>query len=105
MLPTLRRVISQAAVDAVTNPANLAAFGTSGAGMRAVRMSAVIDELRQVEGLSADDARRCAREAVAHIGGHVEARKSRGGFAAGRARVHHYEVWWVPLSAIREPEP
>jgi hypothetical protein len=91
----------QAAIDAVTNPANLSSFGVPGADMRAVRSSAVIDELRRVEGLDASKAEDCAREAVAHIGGRVEVRGRRGGLRPGRMRVRHDEVWWVPRSAIR----
>jgi hypothetical protein len=94
-------VILQAAIDAVTDAANMSSFGVPGAGVRAVCSNAVVDELRRVEGLSARDAERVAREAVVHVGGHVEARTRRGGLAAGRTRVHRDELWWVPRSAIR----
>jgi len=93
-------VILQAAIDAVTDAANVSPFVVPG-GVRAVRSNAVLDELRRVEGLGAKAAERVAREAVIHVGGHVTARTRRGGLAAGRMRVHHDEVWWVPRSVIR----
>jgi hypothetical protein len=99
--PSLCWVTLPAAIDAVTDPANLSAFGFPGASMRAVRSSAVVDELRKAEGLSASEAKRRGREAVAHVGGQVETRSRPGGLAAGRMRVRHEEVWWVPRSAIR----
>jgi hypothetical protein len=94
-------VISQAAIDAVTDAANMSSFSDACAGVQAVRDNDVVAELRRIEGVSAGEARRLGREAVAHIGGHVEPRVRRGGLAAGRMRHYRYEVWWVPRTAVR----
>ena len=101
IVPSLRRVLSQAAIEAVTDPASLAQFGEP-SGMRFLRSDDVVAELRRIEGIGEGEARQLGRDAVAHVGGHVEPRVYRGGIAAGRIRRHHVEVWSVPRSAIRE---
>jgi hypothetical protein len=90
-------MISQAAVDAVTSPGNLAEFGDRSVGVRAVHERDVVAELRRLEGLGGDEARRLGREAVIHVGGYIEPN--------GRHRLRHSEVWWVPEARIRRPQP
>ena len=94
-------MISQAAIDAVTDSTNMSSFGDASAGVQAVRADDVVAELRRIDGLGAGEARRLGREAIAHVGGHIEPRVRRGGLAAGRYRSRHEEIWWVPRSAIR----
>lgn len=94
-------VISPAAIKAVTNPSNMAAHGEDLLGAQAVRSEAVVEELRRLEGLGADEARRLGRDAVAHVGGQIEIQIRRSRLAAGRGRKRRNEVWWVPRSAIR----
>ena len=94
-------MIPQAALDAVTDAANMSSFGVPGASERAVRDTEVVAELGRLEDLSAEEARRLGREAVESVGGRIEPRILRGGLAAGRRRDTHDEVWWVPCSAIR----
>jgi hypothetical protein len=94
-------VISRAAIDAVTNPANLSSSGDAYAGMQAVRDQEVVAELRELEGLGAGKARQLGRDAVAHIGGQIEFKVNRGGPAAGRILRRRVEVWWVPRTAVR----
>lgn len=93
-------MISKAAVDAVTSPDNLSQFKDSSTGVWAVRDKDVVAELRRLEGLGKGEARRLGREAVAHVGGHVEHVAS-GGIRAGRLQRRHREVWWVPRTAVR----
>jgi hypothetical protein len=92
-------VISRTALDAVTNPSNMSAIADAHVGVQAVEDGDVVAELRRLEGLGADEARQLGREAVIHVGGHIE-RRSRG-LAAGRLLRRHPEVWWVPRSAVR----
>jgi hypothetical protein len=96
-------VISRAAVEAVTTPQNVAAGG-DGSGVRALRSNDVVAELKRLEGLSAEDAARLAREAVIHVGGHVERLGRSSGSRVGRlVRRGSREVWWVPEAAIGRP--
>jgi hypothetical protein len=90
------------AIAAVTDCANLSAFGHSGSGFRTVRKSEIIGALRS-RGLDATEAKVLAREAVAHVGGYVERGTHVGGLAAGRRRRTPVETWWIPVSAISEP--
>jgi hypothetical protein len=97
-------MISHAAINAVTSPGNLAGFADSRTGFRAVRDSDVVAELSLLEGIDAGEARRLGREAVTHVGGHIE-HKASGGLRAGRLTrgVHETrECWWVPAAAVRE---
>jgi hypothetical protein len=97
-------MISQAAVDAVTSPDNLSQIGDSNVGIWAVCDGDVVAELRRLEGLDQGEARKLGREAVAHVGGHVEHIAS-GGLRAGRLTRRHREVWWVPKTSIRRQSP
>jgi hypothetical protein len=95
-------VISQAAIEAVTSPENLASFGGN-AGMRAVREQDVVAELRRIEDISEGEARRLGRDAVAHVGGWVEP-KAKGGLRPRRLTrsvARMLECWWVPSSSVR----
>jgi hypothetical protein len=92
-------VISKAAIRAVTDPHNLASPGDPHVGV-AVDDGDVVAELRRLEGLGAEEARRLGREAVIHVGGHIE-RTATGGIVPRRLRRRRDEVWWVPRSAIR----
>jgi hypothetical protein len=96
-------VISRAAVKVVTAPGNLDEVD-DGSGVRALRSRDVVAELRRLEGLSAEEAARLAREAVIHVGGHVERVGHERGSRAGRL-VHRRgrEVWWVPAAAVSRP--
>lgn len=96
-------VISRAAVEVVTAAANLDR-AEDRSGVRALRSGDVVAELRRLEGLSAEEAARLAREAVIHVGGHVE-RLGRGrGSRMGRlVRRGGREVWWVPEAAVCRP--
>jgi hypothetical protein len=97
--PSLAGVISRAAVEVVTAPGNLDA-ADDGSGVRALRSHDVVAELRRLEGLSAEEAARLAREAVIHVGGHVE-RLGRGQRRVARlVRREGREVWWVPAAAV-----
>jgi hypothetical protein len=94
-------VISQTAIDVVTDAANMSSFGDAGIGVQAVRTEAVVDELERLEGVDAGEARQLARDAIAHIGGQIEVKVGRRGLAAGRVRRQVDEWWWVPRSTIR----
>lgn len=83
-------------MDAVTDAGNISSLGDAGAIIQAVRDSDVVAELRRLEGLSVSEARHVGREAVIHVGGHIEPRIRRR-----RWRTKHDETWWVPSSAIR----
>jgi hypothetical protein len=91
--------LSEAAISAVTNRANLSSFAPPGQVL-AVNDQKAIDELCTTAGIDGDEARAAARKAVLAIGGSVEKRQKRGGLATGRMRVHHFDVWWVPKSAV-----
>ena len=93
-------MISQAAVDAVTSPDNLSPLKDSNTGIWAVRDQDVVAELRRLEGLGEGEARRLGREAVAHVGGHVE-HIAGAGLRVGRLQRRHREVWWVPRTSVR----
>jgi hypothetical protein len=68
-------------------------------GARAVDDSDVVAELRRLEGVGAREARQLAREAVVHVGGHIERRSGSGLFSSRLRRQR--ETWWVPRSALR----
>jgi hypothetical protein len=92
------RLISRAAIEAVTDAANLSGAGDGDGGVQALRDDDVVAELRRIEGLSSGQARRLGREAVVHVGGHVQPRAARHRIRLSRRRD---EVWWVPTSAVR----
>ncbi len=94
-------MLSRAAIEAVTDPDNLSPIADADVGARAVEDSEVVAELRRLEGVGAGEARRLAREAVVHVGGHIERRARRGGLAARRVTRRRTETWWVPPSAVR----
>lgn len=94
--------LSEAAISAVTNRANISSFAPPG-DVVAVNEHKAIDQLRATAGIGDDEARTAARETIRAIGGQVERRRRQGGLAAGRMRAHHFELWWVPRSAISPP--
>lgn len=79
----------------------VSSLGDVGAGLQALDDQEVVAELRRLEGLSAEEARRLGREAVLEIGGYVEPRVYRGGPAAGSRRRRRGETWWVPRFKVR----
>lgn len=93
--------LPETAIAAVTKPSNMSSFAPLGSSARAVNEHKVVAEICEVTGVSQDEGRKAAREALAEVGGHVERRRQRGGIAAGRMRVHLKEVWWVPRDALR----
>jgi hypothetical protein len=103
-MPSLARVISRTAVDAVTSPDNLAGADDGSTGLRAVRDDDVVAELRRLEGLGIGEARRLGREAVAHVGGYIEP-PTGGGLRPSRlvkSVTAAPERWWVPVTAVRK---
>jgi hypothetical protein len=90
---------SRAAIEAVTDPGNVSAIEDADIRARRVEETDVVDELRRLEGLGAQEARRRAREAVVHVGGHIERRP--GGLFSGAPLRRSRETWWVPRSAMR----
>lgn len=94
-------MLSKAAIDAVTDPNHMSSFADAHIGVQAVQDSEVVAELRRLEGVGANEARQLAREAVVHVGGHIEQRARRRGLAAGRMIRRRTETWWVPRSAVR----
>jgi hypothetical protein len=92
---------SEAARSAVTNRSNMSSFAPPGDAL-AVHQQKAIAEFQTVADIGADEARAGAREAVAAVGGWIEPRRKKGGLAAGRIQVHHFEVWWVPRAAVAE---
>lgn len=94
-------MISRAALDAVTSAANLSQSEDDGAGIRAVRDRDVVAELRRLEGLGESEARQLGREAVVHVGGHVEPIAGRR-LRVSRLQRQDREVWWVPKVAVRK---
>jgi hypothetical protein len=93
-------MISQAAVNAVTSPDNISQLKDDNTGIWAVRDRDVVAELRRLEGLGEGDARRLGREAVAHVGGHVQ-HIAGPSLRVGPLQRRHREVWWVPRSSVR----
>jgi hypothetical protein len=94
-------MLSRAAIEAVTNPGNVSPTDDVHVGARAVEESEVVAELRRLEGIGAGEARRLAREAVVHVGGHIERRAGRNGLLSSRLLRRPRETWWVPRSALR----
>lgn len=94
-------MLSRAAIEAVTDPGNMSSLADEDVGVRAVEDSEVVAELRRLEGLGANEARELAREAVLHVGGHIEQRPRNGSLAAVRVIRRRKETWWVPRSAVR----
>jgi hypothetical protein len=92
-------MLSRAAIEAVTDPGHVAPVDDL-VGERRVEGPDVVTELRRLEGVGAREARQLAREAVVHVGGHVERRAGRGMFS-GRLMGRSRETWWVPRSAVR----
>lgn len=88
-------------IDVLTDPAMVSSVGDIGAGLQAVHDDEVVAELRRLEGLSAEEARRLGREAVLEIGGYVEPRIYRDGSPTGSRRRRRGETWWVPRFKIR----
>ncbi|HEX6228931.1 MAG TPA: hypothetical protein VFZ41_05650 [Solirubrobacterales bacterium] len=100
-MPSLSLVISRAAVEAVTSAENLSQASDESTGIMAVRAQEVVAELRRLEGLTTGEARRLGREAVIHVGGHVEP-IPKGMLRPGRlVAAERREIWWVPSTAIR----
>jgi hypothetical protein len=94
-------ILSDAAIAAVTNRANVSNIAPPG-NVQAVNEQKAIAELRETAGVDTDEARVAAREAVTAIGGHIESKRRQGGSAAGRMRTYHSEIWWVPRDALRD---
>lgn len=92
-------MLSRVAIEAVTDPGKVSPFDEA-VGARAVAESEVVAELRRLEGVGAREARQLAREAVVHVGGHVERRPGRG-LVSNRLLRRERETWWVPRSAVR----
>jgi hypothetical protein len=92
-------MLSRAAIEAVTNPGHVAPVDEH-VGEREVEDSDVVAELRRLEGVRAKEARQLAREAVVHVGGHIERRDGSGLFSSRLLRRPR-ETWWVPRSAVR----
>jgi hypothetical protein len=93
-------MLSRAAIEAVTDPRHVSPLDEIGIGAREVEDSDVVAELRRLEGVGTREARRLAREAVVHVGGHIEVR-SGDGLVSSRLRRRRRETWWVPRSALR----
>ncbi len=91
-------MISKVALDAITSPDHVAELVEVDLGARKVRDREVVAELRRLEGLSEQDARQLGRDAVAHIGGHVQRGVRLGGRRAGTPT----ETWWVPEYRVRK---
>lgn len=79
----------------------MSSFVDAEAGLQAVQDDEVVAELRRLEELGSDEARQLGREAVVHVGGHIELRTGRHGLAAGRRLRRRTEVWWVPRWVVR----
>jgi hypothetical protein len=92
-------MLSRAAIEAVTDPGHVAPVDEH-IGERQVEGSDVVAELRRLEGVGAREARQLAREAVVHVGGHIE-RHGEDGTFSGRILRRSRETWWVPRSAVR----
>ncbi len=84
----------------MTSPDNLSQLEDNSTGIWAVRDQDVVAELRRLEGLGEGEARRLGREAVAHVGGHVE-QIAGSGLGVSRLQRRAREVWWVPRTAVR----
>jgi hypothetical protein len=91
----------EAANAATTNRSNMSGLAPFGSSMRAVNQHKALAEICDAADVKDDEARGAARDAVSNVGGRVEARSYRGGFAAGRVRIRHRETWWVPLDALQ----
>jgi hypothetical protein len=92
-------MLSRAAIEAVTDPGHVAPLDEH-VGEREVEGSDVVAELRRLEGVGSREARQLAREAVVHVGGHIE-RGGDGGLLSARILRRPRETWWVPRSAVR----
>ena len=95
--------LSEAALDAITNPANLAQFQTFGRGLRALRDGDVVEEIRNSTGVSEQEARIAARNSIAELGGHLGWPKAPAQIAGHLSRFHQREVWWVPVHCLVAP--
>lgn len=95
--------LSKAALDAITNPGNLAQFQTFGRGLQALRDRDVVEEIRAVTGVSEREARIAARNTIAELGGHVGWPKDPVQIAGRLTRFHQHEVWWVPVRCLVAP--
>ena len=87
--------LSEAAITAVMNRANISSFAPPGDEL-AVNEQKAIDQLGATAGIADAEALTAARDAIVAVGGRLERRRKRGGIAAGRMRVHNFEAWWVP---------
>jgi hypothetical protein len=94
-------MLSKAAIEAVTDPGHVSPIDDAYVNARAVDDSDVVSELRRLEGIGAREARQRAREAVVHVGGHVEVRRGEG-LVSSRVLRRPRETWWVPRSAVRD---
>jgi hypothetical protein len=93
-------ILCEAAKCAVTSRANVSNIAPPGE-VQAVNEHKATAEIREVTGVDGDEARAAARKAVIETGGRIEQRRHRSGLAAGRTRIRHREVWWVPRAAVR----
>src|SRR4029077_19396849 len=89
--------LTEAAVAAITNPGNVAQFQTSGRELRALRDHDVVREIRDATGVTENDARAAARNAIAELGGHIGWPKGPVQIAGRLSRFHRNEIWWVPV--------
>lgn len=94
-------ILSDAAIAAVTNRANVSNIAPPG-NVQAVNEHKAIAELQAVAGVDSDEARSVSRVAVVAVGGRIESQRRRGGLAAGRMRTYVNEVWWVPRDALHD---
>lgn len=93
--------LQEAASAAVTNRLNMSSFAPAGSQARAVNEHKALAEICKVADAGRDEARVAAKAAVTAAGGLIEQRRYKGGIRAGRMRMRHHEVWWMPADVLR----